>query len=76
MRAPRRPMAVALGWVRRQPPKVKAFLAVVAGMAALVCIRFIVHRSAPLTGGKERGDPVEDGRFVFFFNNSNRFFHL
>ncbi|VAI86889.1 unnamed protein product [Triticum turgidum subsp. durum] len=43
MRAPRRPMAVVLSWVRRQPPKVKAFLAVVAGMTALVFIRFIVH---------------------------------
>jgi hypothetical protein len=32
-----------VAWVRRQPPKVKAFLAVVAGMAALVFIRFIVH---------------------------------
>jgi len=32
-----------MAWVRRQPPKVKAFLAVVAGMAALVFIRFIVH---------------------------------
>ncbi|KAH0900422.1 hypothetical protein HID58_039925 [Brassica napus] len=30
-------------WVRRQPPKVKAFLAVVTGMAALVVLRFIVH---------------------------------
>jgi hypothetical protein len=36
-------MAAALAWLRRQPPKVKAFLAVVAGMAALVFIRFIVH---------------------------------
>jgi hypothetical protein len=32
-----------MAWVRRQPSKVKAFLAVVAGMAALVFIRFIVH---------------------------------
>lgn len=30
-------------WVRRQPPKVKAFLAVVSGMTALVILRFIVH---------------------------------
>jgi hypothetical protein len=36
-------MGVVVAWVRRQPPKVKAFLAVVAGMAALVFIRFIVH---------------------------------
>nr|CAB3481656.1 unnamed protein product [Digitaria exilis]CAB3481665.1 unnamed protein product [Digitaria exilis]CAB3483743.1 unnamed protein product [Digitaria exilis]CAB3504773.1 unnamed protein product [Digitaria exilis] len=39
----RRPVAAVMAWVRRQPPKVKAFLAVVAGMAALVFIRFIVH---------------------------------
>ncbi|CAO2190311.1 unnamed protein product [Urochloa humidicola] len=39
----RRPLAAVMAWVRRQPPKVKAFLAVVAGMAALVFIRFIVH---------------------------------
>ncbi|KAJ6402923.1 hypothetical protein OIU84_014935 [Salix udensis] len=43
MRAPRRPIHVATTWVRRQPPKVKAFLAVVAGMTALVLLRFIVH---------------------------------
>jgi hypothetical protein len=36
-------VAVVMAWMRRQPPKVKAFLAVVAGMAALVFIRFIVH---------------------------------
>ena len=29
--------------MRRQPPKVKAFLCVVTGMAALVFLRFIVH---------------------------------
>jgi len=34
---------VVWSWVRRQPPKVKAFLAVVTGMAALVLLRFIVH---------------------------------
>ncbi|RLM61601.1 putative ER lumen protein-retaining receptor C28H8.4 [Panicum miliaceum] len=39
----RRPLAAVMAWVRRQPPKVKAFLAVVAGMATLVFIRFIVH---------------------------------
>ncbi|ERN13540.1 hypothetical protein AMTR_s00041p00232290 [Amborella trichopoda] len=32
-----------VGWVKRQPPKVKAFLAVVSGMAALVLLRAIVH---------------------------------
>lgn len=43
MRAPRRPIHTISTWVRRQPPKVKAFLAVVSGMAALVLLRFIVH---------------------------------
>ncbi|KAK8956395.1 ER lumen protein retaining receptor [Platanthera guangdongensis] len=43
MRVPKRPMTVVAGWVRRQPPKVKAFLCVVAGMAALVFLRFVVH---------------------------------
>ncbi|KFK30473.1 hypothetical protein AALP_AA7G265600 [Arabis alpina] len=37
------PIHVVWSWVRRQPPKVKAFLAVVTGMAALVLLRFIVH---------------------------------
>ena len=43
MRGTKRPLGAVTSWVRRQPPKVKAFLAVVAGMAALVFIRFIVH---------------------------------
>jgi len=43
MRGTKRPLSVVTSWVRRQPPKVKAFLAVVTGMAALVVIRFIVH---------------------------------
>ncbi|KAH9657317.1 ER lumen protein retaining receptor family protein [Citrus sinensis] len=43
MRAPKRPIHAVSTWVRRQPPKVKAFLAVVSGMAALVLLRFIVH---------------------------------
>ena len=43
MRGNKRPLGVVMAWVRRQPPKVKAFLAVVTGMAALVFIRFIVH---------------------------------
>lgn len=43
MRAPRKPIHSASLWVRRQPPKVKAFLAVISGMAALVLLRFIVH---------------------------------
>ena len=43
MRTQRRPIHAVSTWVRRQPPKVKAFLAVVSGMAALVLLRFIVH---------------------------------
>ncbi|XP_039053737.1 ER lumen protein-retaining receptor erd-2.2-like [Hibiscus syriacus] len=43
MRANHRPIHAVSMWVRRQPPKVKAFLAVVSGMAALVLLRFIVH---------------------------------
>ncbi|MQM04925.1 hypothetical protein Taro_037729 [Colocasia esculenta] len=39
----RKSINAVVGWVRRQPPKVKAFLGVVAGMAALVFLRFIVH---------------------------------
>ncbi|KAI4320943.1 hypothetical protein MLD38_034375 [Melastoma candidum] len=42
-KAVRRPIQAAATWLRRQPPKVKAFLAVVAGMAALVFLRMVVH---------------------------------
>lgn len=41
--APKRPIQMITSWLRRQPPKVKAFLGVVAGMAALVLLRAIVH---------------------------------
>ncbi|KAA8524481.1 hypothetical protein F0562_010904 [Nyssa sinensis] len=43
MGPPERPIHSVSTWVRRQPPKVKAFLAVVSGMAALVLLRVIVH---------------------------------
>ncbi|PKA56530.1 ER lumen protein retaining receptor [Apostasia shenzhenica] len=43
MRPSKRSISVLTGWVRRQPPKVKAFLCVVAGMAALVFLRFVVQ---------------------------------
>ncbi|KVH96537.1 putative ER lumen protein-retaining receptor C28H8.4 [Cynara cardunculus var. scolymus] len=43
MRPPKRTIHVISSWVRRQPPKVKAFLAVVTGMVALVLLRVIVH---------------------------------
>lgn len=38
----KRPLRALSMWVRRQPPKVKAFMAVVAGMAALCFLRMIV----------------------------------
>ena len=43
MKGAKTPIHSVAMWVRRQPPKVKAFLAVVSGMAALVPLRFIVH---------------------------------
>ncbi|PKA45888.1 ER lumen protein retaining receptor [Apostasia shenzhenica] len=43
MRGSKRSIGVVIGWVRRQPPKVKAFLSVVAGMAALAFLRFVVY---------------------------------
>ncbi|XP_076917608.1 uncharacterized protein LOC143577748 [Bidens hawaiensis] len=43
MRPPKRTIQVISSWVRRQPSKVKAFLAVVTGMLALVLLRAIVH---------------------------------
>lgn len=39
----RSPVQAVNLWVRRQPPKMKAFLAVVAAMAALVFLRMVVH---------------------------------
>ncbi|CAN1837692.1 hypothetical protein LINPERHAP1_LOCUS35172, partial [Linum perenne] len=43
MRPPKRPIHMLTTWVRRQPGKVKGFLAIEAGMAALVLRRFIVN---------------------------------
>uniref|UniRef100_A0A9I9DNF1 ER lumen protein-retaining receptor C28H8.4 n=1 Tax=Cucumis melo TaxID=3656 RepID=A0A9I9DNF1_CUCME len=43
MRPARNPIHIVSVWVRRQPPKVKAFMAVVLGMLTLVVLRFIVH---------------------------------
>lgn len=43
MKGPKRPIQVVQTWVRRQPPKIKAFLAVVSAMTALVFIRMVVH---------------------------------
>lgn len=42
-RSGRNPVQMMAAWVKRQPPKVKAFLAVIVGMAALAIIRFVVH---------------------------------
>jgi hypothetical protein len=43
MKATRRPIQAVARWVRRQPPKMKAFLAVVSGLAALVFLRMVVR---------------------------------
>ncbi|KAK2971451.1 hypothetical protein RJ640_020857, partial [Escallonia rubra] len=43
MKGTKRPIHAVSTWVRRQPPKVKAFLAVIAGMAALAFLRVVVH---------------------------------
>lgn len=43
MKGGKGPTHAVATWVRQQPPKVKAFLAVVSGMAALVLLRMIVH---------------------------------
>lgn len=42
-RARSNPVHLVATWVRRQPPKLQAFLAVVAGMASLVFLRMVVH---------------------------------
>lgn len=42
-RSGRNPAQMVAAWIRRQPPKVKSFLAVIAGMASLVFLRFVVH---------------------------------
>lgn len=43
MRATKSPIHAVWTWVKRQPPKVKAFLAFASGITALVLLRFIVH---------------------------------
>ncbi|KAJ6405902.1 ER LUMEN PROTEIN RETAINING RECEPTOR [Salix viminalis] len=43
MKATKRPIQAVATWVRRQPPKIKVFLAVVSGLAALVFLRMVVH---------------------------------
>ncbi len=39
----RNPVQSAVWWVKKQPPKVKAFLAVIAGIAILVFLRLVVR---------------------------------
>ncbi|RAL49321.1 unnamed protein product [Cuscuta campestris] len=43
MKGGRRPIYAAITWLSRQPPKVKAFLAVIAGMATLAMLRAVIH---------------------------------
>ncbi|KAJ6306337.1 hypothetical protein OIU76_001337 [Salix suchowensis] len=43
MKATKRPIQAVARWLRRQPPKMKVFLAVVSGLAALFFLRMVVH---------------------------------
>ncbi|CAA0223720.1 unnamed protein product [Arabidopsis thaliana] len=43
MKAEKNPIQSVMAWIRRQPPKVKAFLGVVTAMTVLVLLRVIVH---------------------------------
>ena len=43
MKTTKRPIQAAARWLRRQPPKMKVFLAVVSGLAALFFLRMVVH---------------------------------
>ncbi|XP_022759444.1 uncharacterized protein LOC111305619 [Durio zibethinus] len=43
MKATKSPIRAVATWVRRQPPKMKAFLAVAPGMAALLFLRMVVE---------------------------------
>ncbi|XP_050225091.1 uncharacterized protein LOC126674650 [Mercurialis annua] len=43
MKGTKKPIYAVATWVRRQPPKMKAFLAAVSGIAAIVFLRTIVH---------------------------------
>ncbi|KAF5199836.1 Er lumen protein-retaining receptor [Thalictrum thalictroides] len=43
MRGSKTPIHTVATWVKRQPPKIKGFLAVVSSIAALVFLRIIVH---------------------------------
>ncbi|CAI5469137.1 unnamed protein product [Closterium sp. Yama58-4] len=41
-RRPKNPVQIAVWWVKKQPPKIKAFLGVCIGIAALIFLRFMV----------------------------------
>ena len=43
MKAEKSPIQTVMSWIRRQPPKVKAFFAVVTAMTVLVFLKVIVH---------------------------------
>jgi len=43
LRRSKNPVQMAVGWVKRQPPKIKAFLATITGIITLIFLRFVVH---------------------------------
>ncbi|MED6180809.1 hypothetical protein PIB30_013700 [Stylosanthes scabra] len=43
MKGPKRPIHTASTWFRRQPPQMKAFVAVSCGVMALLSLRMVVH---------------------------------
>lgn len=43
MKATKRPIHAVTTWLRRQPPKIKVFLAVLSGLVALLFLRMAVH---------------------------------
>lgn len=43
MKAVKSPIHAVTKWLRRQPPKMKVFMAILSGIAALVFLRMIVH---------------------------------
>ncbi|KAF5455772.1 hypothetical protein F2P56_025318, partial [Juglans regia] len=43
MKGGKRPIQVVATWARRQPPKIKVFLAVASAIVALVFLRMIIH---------------------------------
>lgn len=43
MKGSKRPIHAVTTWFRRQPPKMKVFLAVLIGLAALLFLRIVVH---------------------------------